>query len=208
VARCFAEGYRKASLLLRLPFCEPMDVFRRREDIPLVSTTGMDRRREISALHGCDAGRKWILLSFTTLDWNGEALARVEGLRDYEFFTVRPLVWERTRIHAVDRGRIRFSDLVASVDCVVSKPGFGIVSDCVVNGKPLIYADRSYFREYGILEASIKRYLRNLHVPVETLYSGDLRDVLERIWTQPPPAESAPMGGAAIAAHRILEMLG
>ena len=31
-------------------------------------------RNEIAGLTGCDPGKKWILLSFTTLDWNEEAL--------------------------------------------------------------------------------------------------------------------------------------
>jgi hypothetical protein len=205
IAECFADGYRKASCLLRLPFSEPMSVFSRIEDLGLVSSPGTERRKEIARLHACDPGRKWVLLCFTNLAWGGEALARVAQLRDYEFFTVRPLVWEGTRIHAVDRSQIRFSDLVASVDCVVSKPGFGIVSDCVANSKPLIYADRSHFREYGVLESAIRRYLRGVHIPVARLYAGELSGSLESIWMQPPPAESVPRGGAEHAAARILE---
>ncbi len=207
VARCFEEGYRTATLLLRLPFCEPMSVFPQVVDIPVVATAGQDRRREISALYGCDPGRKWVLLSFTTLAWDADALGNVQKLADYEFFTVRPLSWEGTRIHAVNLEQISFSDLVASVDCVVSKPGFGIVSDCVVNGKPLVYADRCDFREYGVLETAIRRYLQHLHIPAERLYQGDLRGALECIRLQPRPDRMAPQGGAEVAARRILGLL-
>ncbi len=207
ISRCFAEGYRRATLLLRLPFCEGMDVFPRVQDIPLVTTAGRERRHEIAQLHGCDPGRTWVLLSFTTLAWDADALERVQRLSEYEFFTVRPLCWEGTRIYAVNREQVSFPDLVASVDCVVSKPGFGIVSDCVVNRKPLVYADRSDFREYAVLESAIRRYLQHLHLPVARLYRGDLRDALESIRRQPQPRQAAPQGGAEVAARRILELL-
>jgi L-arabinokinase len=207
IARRFAEAYRSAELLLRLPFSEPMAAFRRIEDIPIVATPGRERRSEIAALYGCDADRRWVLLSFTTLAWDAEALRKAQELDDYEFFTVRPLAWEGTRIHPVDRRRISFGDLVASVDCVVSKPGFGILSDCVVNGKPLVYADRSDFREYQVLVDAIGRYLKNLHIPGERLYAGDLGEALAAIDAQPPPPEMAPLGGAELAARRILDFV-
>jgi hypothetical protein len=206
--RAFAAGYGSAGLLLRLPFAEPMRSFRTTEDVPVVASRGRERRGDISDLYGADPGRKWVLISFASLDWNAAAISRVEGLSDYEFFTVRPLEWHGTRIRAVDREEVSFSDLVASVDCAVSKPGFGIVSDCVANSKPLIFAERTDFLEYGVLEAAIRRYLKHVHIPGERLYEGDLAPSLERIWEQPEPRESIPCGGAEQAARRILDFAG
>jgi hypothetical protein len=199
----FREDYSKADLLLRLPFCEEMTAFSSIEDIPLVARPGKNRRSRIAELTGCDPGKKWILLSFTTLDWNEDALTRVEKITDYEFFTVLPLAWQRSNIHALGREHAVFSDVVASVDAVISKPGFGILSDCIVNRKPLIYADRVNFLEYPILEASIKRYIRNVHIPAASLYRGDIIDSLNTIWSRPDPPETLPAGGDVIAARRI-----
>src|SRR5262245_25454939 len=138
----FAEGYAQADLLLRLPFSETMNAFPRIEDIPLVASPGRNRRAEIGELAGCRTEKKWVLLSFAALEWNSEALDKVESLTDYEFFTVLPLAWDRKNIHTIDRVRIPFADVLASVDGVISKPGFGIVSECVVNRKPLLYIER------------------------------------------------------------------
>jgi len=203
----FREEYAKTDLLLRLPFCEEMKVFPRVEDIPLVASPGHCRRMEISNLTGCDPRKRWVLLSFTTLSWNEDALDVVGRIEDYEFFTVRPLQWRRRNIHPLDRERVTFSDVVASVDAVVSKPGYGIVSDCIVNQKPLIYAERSDFLEYEILEAAIRRYLKHAHIPATDLYGGNLRECLDRIWENPDPRTSLPMGGDRIAAHRIARFL-
>jgi hypothetical protein len=208
MAEMFREQYSRADLLLRLPFSEEMTAFPRKEDIPLLASPGENRRSEIAALCGCDPGKKWILLSFTTLEWNHESLARVEQIEDHEFFTVRPLEWQRRNIHPLDRDHVKFSDAVASVDAVISKPGFGILSDCIANNKPLIYADRSDFLEYAILENAIKKYLKNIHIPSEDLYQGELRTSLESIGKSPPPNLSMRRGGNLLAALRIAQMAG
>lgn len=198
-----AAGYGCSDLLLRLPFCEEMAAFPRKEDIPLVASPGVARRDELARLTGAAAEKKWVLLSFTSLDWDERALARVEELEGYEFFTVHPLEWNRRNIHAVRREQVLFSDVLASVDVVVSKPGFGLLSECVVNRKPLVYADRTDFREYAVLVREMPRYLKCRHIPTERLYAGDLGGSLESIARQPEPAEELEAGGASVAARRI-----
>lgn len=207
VTEVFREQYAQTDLLLRLPFCDAMRAFRRVEDIPLVASPGLARRPEIAAATGAMPGKKWVLLSFTSLEWTEDALDRVERLREYEFFTVRPLEWSRQNVHPLNRRRMDFSDIVASVDAVISKPGFGILSDCIANGKPLIYADRSDFREYPVLVNAVRRFLRHVHIPAGELYRGDLAESLNLIWDRPEPGESCPLGGERVAAGRIARML-
>ncbi len=201
------EDYAKTDLLLRLPFSEGMTAFPHHEDIPLVASPGLSRRAEIAALTGCNPNKKWILLSFTSLNWNADALKRVEEIQEYQFFTVRPLEWQASNIHALDREQVTFPDVIASVDAVVSKPGYGVLSDCVVNQKPLIYAERSDFLEYSILEDAIRKYLRHVHIPAADLYRGDLHESLDRIWERPDPEARLLRGGDRIAAQRIVHFL-
>jgi hypothetical protein len=203
IVESYREEYGLTGLLLRLPFCEEMRAFPRKQDIPLVASPGISRRAEIAQLTGCDQGRKWVLLCFTALDWGPKALSNVARLADYEFFTVRPLEWLQSNIHVLDREQVSFSDVLASVDAVISKPGFGIVSDCIVNERPLIYADRTDFMEYAILVSAIQKYLKNTHIPSSDLYRGELRESLERIWDVPDPEAKLARGGDVIAARHI-----
>ena len=46
-----------------------------------------------------------------------------------------------------DRG-YRYEDLVRAVDVVVTKPGYGIISECIANDTALLYTSRGDFREY------------------------------------------------------------
>jgi hypothetical protein len=205
VVSAFAEGYAQSQLLLRLPLHADMHVFPKIEDVPLLSTPGRVRREQIAALTGAPPDGPWILLSFTTLDWDEAALQSVERITGYEFFTVRPLAWQRRNIHAVDRDAIRFSDVLASCDAVISKPGYGILSECAVNRKPLIYVERSGFAEYPILEAALRRYLRHTHIASERLYRGDLQQALDEIGQAPEPKEILAAGGDMVAAKRLLD---
>ncbi len=206
VAR-FASAYGKADLLLRLPFSPALPAFPRQQDLPLLARPGQARRAELAGLTGARSDRPWVLLSFTSLDWDDAALDRVARLDGYEFFTVRPLAWQRPNIHPVDREKMTFSDVLAAVDIVVSKPGFGLVSECIVNAKPLVYADRDDFREYPIIEAAIRRHLRHQHIPQARLYCGDLAAALDLVTRAPPAQEPLAGGGAEIAARRILSFL-
>jgi len=203
----FSKGYAKADLLLRLPFAEEMRAFPRKIDIPLLASPGHERRREISEMTGASSEKRWVLLSFTTLDWDDAALRKVEQLTDYEFFTVQPLEWRRGNIHPVNREQISFSDVLASVDAVISKPGFGLLSECVVNRKPILYADRVNFREYAVLEREMPKYLKCAHLDTKKLYRGELANGLESVFRASDPPETLASGGAEIAARHILSFL-
>lgn len=194
------EDYARAELALRLPFSEPMAAFPRRRDIPLAAAPGRVRREELAARTGADPKRRWILLSFTTLDWDRAAVERVARDDRYAFFTVLPLAWDHPAMHAVDRTEVPFSDVLASVDAVVSKPGFGIVSECIVNRKPLLYVDRAHFREYPYLVDGIRRFLQHAHIPAAMFYQGDVGPQLDRLFTADPPRETLASDQGAAAA--------
>jgi len=204
----FVHAYGLTDLLLRLPFSEPMRAFPVQELLPLSSEPGVNRRGELSALTGADPDLRWVLLSFTTLEWDEAALDRVSALADLEFFTVLPLAWNRPRFHSVSPTTLSFRDVLASCDAVVSKPGYGIVSECIVNRKPLVHAERTGFQEYPILRGAIETHLPQVFLPEADLYSGELGCALARLWSAPDPGKVMETGGAEIAATRILERIG
>lgn len=202
----FAAGYQQAQLLLKLPFSPAMSVFPQQVEIPLLAQPGTPQRNKLAELTGADDQKLWVLLSFTTLDWSETALQTVGELDGVEFFTVKPLAWPGwSNLHAVDRAEVRFADVLASCDVVVSKPGYGILSDCIANDKPLVYAEREDFIEYPLLERAIKRYLKNVHIPAVDLYAGRLCAALDAVATAPEPPETLTDGGAQVAAEKLRE---
>lgn len=201
----FAEVYRKTDLLLRQPFSESMEVFPNIIDLPLLAKPGIERRRRIAEATGADPDKPWVLLSFTTLDLEARAIEAISHIIMYEIFTVDPLNWHTRGIHSLSRNLISFADIMASVDYVITKPGFGIVSECIANNKPIIYSDRKNFLEYPVLVDAIEHYCRHAFIPNAELYAGDLERALAEAKTAPPPKEEIPRGGAEKAAEIILQ---
>ena len=203
----FRSVYRRADLLLRQPFAEPMEAFPHQIDLPLLAKPGVNRRDRVADSTGADSDKKWVLLSFTTLDLKSEALDLLASLSAYEFFSVEPLEWPGSSVRSVARSVISFADLVASVDIVVTKPGFGIVSECIANDRPILYSDRADFREYPILVEEIQRYCRQAFIPNAELYAGDFGRALLEIERADPPQFRMETGGAEEAALHILNAL-
>ncbi len=202
----FRDVYEKTDLLLRLPFAPPMEVFPNRKDIPLLASPGIPQREKIVDISHSDISKPWVLLSFTSLKLDVQALENIRGLSDeYEFFCVEPLQYEDSCIHSIDRHKVCFADVIASCDIVISKPGFGLVSECIVNNKPLIYSDRGDFAEYPYLVEGIEKHLRNAHLPSAHLYAGDFFQALEKIKTAPEPTEQLDSGGAEMIAKELLD---
>jgi L-arabinokinase len=203
----FRAVYQQTDLLLRLPFAPPMEQFPKRKDIPLLASPGHPHRKEIvnMSYNDISTDKQWILLSFTSLDLDFQALEKIRKLSgEYEFFCVEPLRYEDSCIHSIDRHKIPFADVIASCDIVISKPGFGLVSECIVNNKPLIYSDRSDFAEYPYLVEGIETYLKNVHIPSADLYAGDVSRALGKIKTAPEPAGFIRRSGAEMIAEELL----
>jgi L-arabinokinase len=151
------------------------------------------------------ADKPWVLLSFTSLDLSFQALENIRTMSGaYEFFCVQPMTFPGSCIRSVDRHQVCFADILASCDIVISKPGFGLVSECIVNRKPLIYADRGDFAEYPYLVEGIEKYLRNVHIPSAQLYAGEFSQALEKIKSAPDPGEHLAAGGAEMIAQMLI----
>ncbi|QHI70542.1 hypothetical protein [Tichowtungia aerotolerans] len=204
----FRTVYEQTDLLLRLPFAPPMEQFPKRKDIPLLAAAGQPRRKDIANISNSNMSKTWILLSFTSLDLESHALENIRSLNnDYEFFCVQPLEFPGSCIHALDRHNVPFADVIASCDIVISKPGFGLVSECIVNSKPLIYSDRGDFAEYPYLVEGIEKYLQNTHIPSADLYTGDFVQSLEKIKSAPTPDGFIRRTGAEMIAEELLGAL-
>ena len=201
----FRTVYEQTDLLLRLPFAPPMEQFPKRKNIPLLASPGTPRREKIADISHSDISAPWVLLSFASLGLDNTALKNIGKLSsDYDFFCVEPLHYEGSCIHSLSRDSVSFADILASCDIVVSKPGFGLVSECIVNNKPLIYSDRDHFAEYPYLVEGIEKYLRNTFLPSEKLYAGELRSGIEAIQNAPRPTGFIRRSGAETIAEELL----
>lgn len=206
-----AACYARAQRLLRLPFAGDLAVFRRIEDVPLVARKPAVAKADARQRLGLDT-RPVVVLSFGGVGLPGLAPATFARLQDYFFLlTGRAGDGEAPNLRRLAAGELAaagldYPDLVGASDVVVSKPGYGIVTDCIGAGTRLVYTDRGDFPEYPVLVAEMPRYLPVAFAANEDVLQARLGEALARVLAQPLP-EPPPTNGASVAADRLLGAL-
>ncbi|HET7697420.1 MAG TPA: hypothetical protein VFK57_17020 [Vicinamibacterales bacterium] len=117
-----------------------------------------------------------------------------------------PEGWEIVRglggAEVYDAG-LSYQDLVRAVDVVVTKPGYGIVSECIANGTPLVYTERGVFPEYDVFVREMPKYVRCAYLDNSSVLAGRWSAAVERAANAPPPAERPRTDGAEVIAAMI-----
>jgi L-arabinokinase len=109
--------------------------------------------------------------------------------------------------HGLYRDGLRYEDLVAAVDVVLTKPGYGIIAECVANDTALVYTSRGHFVEYDVLVREMPRWLRCGFISNDDLLAGQWQTVLDATLAQAAPPETIGVDGAERAARLILNAM-
>ncbi len=212
-ARHCAKAYAGCGLLLRLPFAGDLSAFPRIQDIPLVARRPRLARFDTRRRLGLPGGRL-VLVSFGGIGMPGFGFGLLARLSELRFVAVgetelsaaadlpentSSLSWPQ-----LEAAGVAYEDLVGAVDAVLTKPGYGIVSDAIGAGTPLVYTERGDFPEYPILVEGMRRSLACAYVSNADLRAGRLRAALEVAFAaQMPPAPR--LDGAEVAAEKLLQ---
>ena len=111
---------------------------------------------------------------------------------------------DETRLYA---DGFRYEDLVRAADVVVTKPGYGIIAECLANDTAILYTDRGRFIEYDVLVAAMPRFLRCAYIDHDDLFAGRWQGHLDKLLAQPAPRERPATNGAGVAADLLLRMV-
>lgn len=195
-----ARAYASAALLLELPFAGDLSAFPRRERVGYVARRPRVERREARRRLGLD-DRPAVLVSFGGIGLPGLTPSVLSRLAEFRFLYPEEL--EADRLDALG---LHYPDVVGAVDAVVTKPGYGIVTDAIAAGTRLVYTERGDFPEYPIMVAEMVKHLACVHVGNEELRAGRIGDALRRVLALPIPAPPA-LDGAERAAERVLALL-
>jgi hypothetical protein len=206
------EGYGKASFALELPFSGGFDVFPRRQPIPLVARRPTRSREDTRAHFGLPQDRPAVLLSFGGYGLPDLDLRDVDCRDRWTVVTTDRITPQGPPlpdgvVYVIESAFVgsgfRYEDLVAAVDVVLTKPGYGIVAECIATGTAMLYTSRGQFREYDVLVQGLQRYARSRFLSQSGLFSGKWRSELDALIVQGPPAERMTPEGAEVAARLI-----
>jgi hypothetical protein len=201
------EAYKKATLLLRLPFHGDLSAFEKIRDIPLVARKWSRNPEEVRRKFSLPCEIPLVLLSFGGFGVDYRLMENAATIKGYHFVTTFPSQGEGShfthiREEQLIHSGLTYPDIVNASAVVIGKPGYGLVSECIANCKPLIYTSRGDFAEYDVLVRGIKRFLRSEFIPHEELFRGSWQGYIQRVLSSSTP-EPMETNGAETAAREI-----
>ncbi len=203
-------SYAKTDILLRLPFHDEMGAFPRRRDIPLVVRRRTAQPEEIQARLGIRPGdpRSIILLSLRMSEIvPPRAVQQLTESDEFIVLSSDPLAFETgNNVHVLGpewRPR-EFPDMVGVSDLVISKLGYGIVSECISARTPLIYLPRDDFAEYELLRSEMREVLPSYLMPRDDFLEGKWYDHVKSFLSGQFDWPPVRIDGAEVAADLIL----
>jgi L-arabinokinase len=204
------DAYRSATAAWRLPMHGGFETFESIHDVPLVARHASMPPRETRRALGLPIDRPLALASFGGFGVRGIDLESLDCLVDWDVVITAQSRPQATPpgVHFIgdadvyDRG-VRYEDLVRACDVVLTKPGYGIVSECVANDTAMVYTPRGDFAEYPVLVAHIERWLRHAFIGHADLLAGRWKRALDAAASCPSPSERPATNGADVIADMI-----
>lgn len=216
-------AYSKASMALRLPMLGGFESFSNVKDIPFIARHAGRRREEVCKLLKLPADKPIVLVSFGGYGLPALETDPLTRFKKYTIVNTANVPLSRSRKEAplaerkgayvtvneeamYDAG-VRYEDLVGAADAVVTKPGYGIISECIANDTAILYTPRGHFPEYDVLVEEMPKYVRSASITHDDLFAGKWEAQIDKLLAQAKPKKVPETNGADVAAEILLKAL-
>jgi L-arabinokinase len=215
-------AYAKASMALRLPMSGGFESFSNVKDIPFIARHATKTREEVCKALKLPADKPLVLSSFGGygLPLDADVLSK---FKKYTVITTANMPLSRARKdtptiekkgtfitineEAMYDAGIRYEDLVGAAEVVVTKPGYGIISEAIANDAAVLYTSRGHFPEYEIILEEMPKYLRSAFISHDDLFNGKWETHIDKLLAQPKIKKKPETNGADVAADILLKAL-
>lgn len=183
--RELAHEYSMASLLLRPGFALRMPHFKVSRDVSPIARLGKSRRRTLLRELGLPPSTRLALTYLGKWGFGDLQIEKAKQFTDVAFLSFDSCT---SPLRRIDSARWRFEDVVASVDVVIAKPGYGTLSECMANGVPVIYYPRCEFSEYYALRRDLDRWGGGIRLSKRDFIQCRWKKALEKAYDLRPRA--------------------
>lgn len=152
---------------------------------------------------GLGQGEKAVLIAYggTPMSLPMETWPEAEGIR-----WLVPQAWpEHPQATAFESLNFSFTDLLCSVDAILTKPGYGTFTEAACNGTPVLYQRRENWPEQACLIPWLETHAQAREIAADDLHRGELSAPLEQLWAQARPAP--PLATGASEAASVIEAI-
>lgn len=179
IAARLREHYLLADQLIYTPLSFGLPPVKKARLVPLIGKRSSFSREELRDRLKLDS-RPAFLISFGGFGLREMEKLGLDGMKDFQFIFLAGKDKKDGNLISFSGGSAAHEDLVAVSDAVITKPGYGISAEAILNATPMIYTSRGKFAEYEPLVEELKRYIPTSCISNEELFSGGLKPYLER----------------------------
>lgn len=199
------DAYNSAEIFLKVQPAMTMPSLSNTRSISPIARIGHAKRCHIAANSNQVDGEKLVMVAMGGMefrlpinDW-----PRIAGIR----FVV-PQAWhiQREDVTSFESLGLPFTDVLASCDAVITKPGYGMFTEAACNGVPVLYVTRRNWPEEACLVEWLQRNVACREVERGALHGGEIVDDLTRLLAMPLPSRPSARGAveAATLLHELL----
>lgn len=192
------EAYNSADYFLKVEPAMDMPAFNNLHRIQPIARIGHPRCEQISAHCSLVEGEKLVLVAMGGMEFRlpMQDWPSLPGVR----FIV-PQAWhvQREDVVAFEALNMAFTDVLASCDAIITKPGYGTFAEAACNGVPVIYVTRRNWPEEPYLVQWLVHNARCIEIEREALQRGEIAQVLKTLWAQTIPLRPAAHGAIEAA---------
>lgn len=201
-----AQAYHQAATFLRVTPAMAMPSLTNLMEIGPVGMCGVARRGALHAAVAAGQGDRVGLIAFGGID-HALALERWPSLPGWIWLSSLESPADRGDILPWQAAGLPFSDVLASADVVITKPGYGTFVEAAMAGVPVLYLTRPDWPECPALDNWLRGHGRALAVDVGTLLGPGLATQLQELFSLeiPPLAVATGNDQAALALENALD---
>jgi hypothetical protein len=194
-------SYAKANMALRIPPAPNIDIFSNMIDIGPIASPNSPERDRLASTVALTPNERTVLVGFGGIPLTSLPLEQMEQLHPYRFLIDGPVPPGYSRIHSIETLPLSFKTLLASVDIIMTKPGYGTIVEAVALQQPVVYVRRYNFADEPPLVDYLQRHGRGVEMSLKEFKTGRWEAAIRKAdETSVPSAAPPPPTGAAQAA--------
>lgn len=194
------RSYESAEVLIRPTPGMDLPAFKSIVDVGPIAELIAPESARLRNVIGAGPEERLVLVGFGGISLTDLPYEQMEQMVGYRFLIDGRPPHSFQRIHsALDLG-MTFMTVLASVDMIITKPGYSTIVEAVDKRKPVVYVRRHHFGDEASLVAYLHRYGRGAELSLSDFSSGQWEAALAQAWHAPQPAEPPPASGIPQAA--------
>ena len=201
------RSYAHADRALRMTPAPKIDIFQRIDTIGPIAEPASSARDQLATVLALAPRERTVLVGFGGIPLTSLPIADLEQLTGYRFLFDGPILPGSTTFVSIHSLPFSFKTLLASVDVIMTKPGYGTIVEAVALHQPIVYVRRYNFADESPLVDYLHRYGRGVELSIDDFAQGRWEPALQQALASPVPSLPPPSSGAAEAAALIAQQL-